>query len=120
MAVQIATAMGCRVLATAGSVDKCSYAVKLGASQCFNYTTESKWWQRVLEATDGQGVDVIFDPVGLVDLSIKCIAQQGTILVVGFAGREGAMEKIAMNKVLLKQVTLIGYVSVSPAADLTG
>lgn len=118
MAVQLATAMGCRVLGTAGSADKCSYAVQLGASQCFDYTAESKWWQRVLDATDGRGVDVVFDPVGLVDLSLKCTVQQGTILIVGFAGREGDMEKIAMNRVLLKQVTLTGYVSSPLAVDL--
>lgn len=114
MAVQVALAMGCRVLGTAGSSEKCDYVVKLGASQCFNYTSTtegSHWWLHVLDATDGRGVDVVFDPVGLVDLSIKCIAHQGKILIVGFAGREGEMEKIAMNRVLLKQVTLIGYVS---------
>lgn len=110
MAVQLAVAAGCRVLATAGSKDKCDYAVRqLGADCCFNYTIETEWWRRVLETTDSRGVHVVFDPVGLVDLSLKCTAQQGRILIVGFAGREGNMEKIAMNRVLLKQVSLIGY-----------
>jgi NADPH:quinone reductase len=111
MAVRVAVAKGCRVLGTAGSAEKCSYAERLGASHCFDYTVESQWWQRVVEATDGRGVDVVFDPVGLVSASLKCTAHQGTILIVGFAGREGDMEKIAMNRVLLKQVTLVGYVS---------
>jgi NADPH:quinone reductase-like Zn-dependent oxidoreductase len=62
-----------------------------------------------LTLTGDKGVDVVYDPVGLVDLSIKCIAHFGKLLVVGFAG--GAIEKIAMNRVLLKQVSLIGYVS---------
>ena len=116
MAVQVAVAMGCRVLGTAGSPDKCASAKAFGASQCFNYNQVSEgshWWQQVLEATDGRGVDVVFDPVGLVDLSLKCTAQRGRIIIVGFAGREGNMEKIAMNRVLLRQVTLVGYVSFS-------
>ncbi|KAM5372523.1 hypothetical protein ACJZ2D_007423 [Fusarium nematophilum] len=108
MATQIASAMGCRVLATAGSAEKCTYAQGLGAERCFDYSAD-EWWKNVLEATDGRGVDVVFDPVGLVDLSIKCLAHRGRVLVVGFAGRSSEMEKIAMNRVLLKQATLIGY-----------
>lgn len=111
MAVQVAVAMGCRVLGTAGSPEKCAYAKSYGASECFDYT-EDDWWKRVLEATNGKGVNVVFDPVGLIDLSLKCIAHRGRLLVVGFAGREGQMEKIAMNRVLLKQVSLIGYVRI--------
>ena len=110
MAVQIARALGCPVIGTAGSEAKCDYARRFGASECFDYTKQD-WWKRVLDATHGKGVDVVFDPVGLVDLSLKCVAHRGRILIVGFAGREGQMEKIAMNRVLLKQVNLIGYVS---------
>jgi NADPH:quinone reductase len=114
MAVQVAVAMGCRVLGTAGSPEKCASAKAFGASDCFNYIEDtecSNWWQKVLKATDSRGVDVVFDPVGLVDLSLKCTMQRGRIIIVGFAGREGNMEKIAMNRVLLRQVTLVGYVS---------
>lgn len=110
MATQIAVAMGCRVLGTAGSTEKCAFAESLGASKCINYT-QGNWWERVLEETDGRGVDVVFDPVGLVDRSLKCLAHRGRVLVTGFAGLDGQMEKIAMNRVLLKQATLIGYVS---------
>ena len=113
MAIQVAVAFGCKVIGTAGSADKCSYARKLGASECFDYSG-TDWWRRVLEATDGRGVDVVFDQVGLVDLSLKCIAHRGRVLVVGFAGLDGKMEQIAMNRVLLKQVTLTGYVSFNP------
>ncbi|KAK5992973.1 Quinone oxidoreductase-like protein 2 [Cladobotryum mycophilum] len=108
MAVQIAVAMGCRVLGTAGSDEKCTYAQSYGASKCVNYTKDD-WWKRILEETDGKGVDVVYDPVGQVDLSLKCVAHRGRILIVGFAAREGQMEKIAMNRLLLKQVTLLGY-----------
>lgn len=109
MATQVAVAMGCKVIGTAGSAKKCAYVRKFGASECFDYS-ESNWWRRVLDATGGRGVDVVFDPVGLVDLSLKCIAHRGRVLVVGFAGLNGQMEKIAMNRLLLKQATLTGYV----------
>lgn len=110
MATQVAVALGCKVLGTAGSAAKCTFARKLGASECFDYSRED-WWDRVMEATGGQGVDVVFDPVGLIERSLKCTAHRGRMLVVGFAGLDGQMEKIAMNRILLKQVTLIGYVS---------
>lgn len=49
--------------------------------------------------TKDVGVDLVFDSVGLVDKSLKCIKHKGRILVVGFAGTEGMIEKIAMNRV---------------------
>lgn len=109
MAVQVAAALGCRVLGTAGSPVKCAYAQNLGAKLCVNYSDDN-WWERVLQETNGQGVDLIFDPVGLVDRSLKCLAHRGRVLVVGFAGRKGEMEKVAMNRLLLKQATFTGYV----------
>ncbi len=48
----------------------------------------------------------MYDPVGLVDKSTKCTAWNGRILVIGFAA--GAIEKVAMNKVLLKNISLVG------------
>lgn len=118
MATQIAAALGCKVIGTAGSPEKCAFARKMGASECFDYSREA-WWDRVMDVTGGQGVDVVFDPVGLIDRSLKCTAHRGRMLVVGFAGLDGQMEKIAMNRILLKQVTLIGYVSKRPF-DLFG
>ncbi|KAL2881206.1 hypothetical protein SGCOL_003497 [Colletotrichum sp. CLE4] len=109
MALQVAAAIGCRVIGTAGSSEKCDVARQSGADVCINYSEDAAWWDRVLELTDGQGVDVVFDPVGLVDRSLKCIAHRGKILIVGFAGIKDDMEKIAMNRVLLKQISLIGY-----------
>ncbi|OAQ97163.1 hypothetical protein LLEC1_03055 [Akanthomyces lecanii] len=109
MACQVAAAKGCRVIGTAGSDDKCAYAKGYGASECINYSTDKEWWKQVNEITAGKGVDVVFDPVGLVEPSLKCVASKARIVVVGFAGLDGNFEKIAMNRILLKQVELIGY-----------
>lgn len=113
MAVQIAAALGCRVIGTAGSQAKCTVATRCGAHACVNYLEHTAWWEQVLELTDGKGADIVFDPVGLVDPSLKCIAHRGKVLVVGFAGIQDNMERVAMNRVLLKQVSLIGYVGSS-------
>lgn len=111
MAVQIAKAVGARVIATASSTAKLEAARRFGADECVNYVTNAKWWDAVLELTDGDGVDVVYDSVGLVGDSLRCLKWKGKILVVGFAGREGNLESVAMNRVLLKQAQLIGYVS---------
>jgi NADPH:quinone reductase len=117
MAVQIAVAVGCRVIGTAGSDDKCDIVKSFGAEACINYSKDGDWWRRVVELTNSAGVDVVFDPVGLVDLSLKCLAHRGRVLVVGFAGRgDTELEKIAMNRVLLKQAKLIGYVGIPMCA----
>ena len=117
MAVQIAKAFGARVIATAGSKEKLDIARRFGADECINYR-DNAWWDQVLAATGGLGVDVVYDPVGLVDKSLKCLKQKGRVLIVGFAGSEGNLEKIGMNRVLLKQAVLIGYVSIITSTSI--
>jgi len=111
IAVQIAKAVGAKVIATASSKAKLDIAKQFGADECVNYTTNPKWWEEVLKVTAGDGVNVVYDSVGLVGDSLRCLRWKGRILVVGFAGREGNLESVAMNRVLLKQAQLIGYVS---------
>jgi NADPH:quinone reductase len=62
----------------------------------------------VKRITAGQGADVIYDPVGsdVFDNSTKCIASEGRLLVIGFAG--GRIPSIAANRILLKQISVIG------------
>lgn len=119
MAVQISKSVGARVIATAGSEEKTAVAKMFGANECVSYSKEG-WWNDVLKWTGGKGVDVVFDPAGMVDKSLKCLTHQGRILVVGFASREGELEKIAMNRVLLKQASLIGYVCLGFLRHITG
>ncbi|KAN0091976.1 quinone oxidoreductase [Hyaloscypha variabilis] len=109
MAVQISKAVGARVIATAGSQAKLDIAKSYGADECVNYSNNPDWWKEVLGFTNGVGVDVVYDPVGLVDKSLKCVKQKGRIIVVGFAGTEGNIERIATNRVLLRQAQIIGY-----------
>ena len=104
-AVQVAKAFGATVIATAGTERKLDVARAFGADEGVLYT-DPGWPERVKELTKGKGVDIVYDPVGLVDKSTKCTAWNGRILVVGFAA--GTIEKVAMNKVLLKNISLVG------------
>ncbi|KAG8912168.1 hypothetical protein FRC00_005109 [Tulasnella sp. 408] len=105
MAVQIAKALGGKVIATAGSQDKLDVCKQYGADALINYRSYD-WQKQVMQITGGKGVDVVFDPVGLVQKSLKVIAWNGRIVVVGFTA--GSIEKIPMNLVLLKNIALVG------------
>jgi NADPH2:quinone reductase len=109
VAVQIARAMGARVIGTVGSVEKASVVRKLGVDIVIRYD-EPAWEKKVLKATGGKGVDVVFDTVGLVEKSLRCLRYGGRIVVAGFAGLEGNMEMLAMNRILLKGAVVLGYV----------
>jgi len=106
-AVQIGKALGARVIATAGSAEKLEIARRAGADVLVDYREED-FVPRVLDATDGRGADVIYDSVGgeTTDRSLKCIAWNGRLLVIGFAG--GTIPEVRMNRVLLKNISLVG------------
>jgi NADPH2:quinone reductase len=105
-AVQIAKAFGATVIATAGTEHKLAVAKSFGADYGINYT-DPTWPEKVKKLTPkGRGVDIVFDPVGLIDKSTKCIRWNGRLLVIGFAA--GSIEKVAMNKVLLKNISIVG------------
>lgn len=116
-AIQIGKALGARVIATAGSAAKLEFAKAQGADHVIDYT-DGTWVERVKEIT-GHGADVIYDPVGgdIFDLSTKCIAAEGRLLVIGFAG--GRIPTIAANRILLKNISVVGvlwggYVQMHP------
>jgi NADPH:quinone reductase-like Zn-dependent oxidoreductase len=95
-AVQVAKAFGATVIATAGTPRKLEVARAFGADHVVDYR-DASWPDQVRKLTPkGRGVDIVYDPVGLVDKSTKCVAWNGRILVVGFAA--GSIEKVAMNK----------------------
>jgi NADPH2:quinone reductase len=106
-AIQIGKAMGARIIATAGSEAKLDFCRSQGAEYAIGYG-DARWVDRVKELTGGRGADVIYDPVGgdVFDLSTKCIAPEGRLLVVGFAG--GRIPSMQMNRVLLKDISIVG------------
>ncbi|KAF2751495.1 zinc-binding alcohol dehydrogenase-like protein [Sporormia fimetaria CBS 119925] len=105
-AVQIAKAYGATVIATAGSQRKMDVARSFGADYAIDYR-KSDWPEQVKKLTPkGRGVDIVYDPVGLIAQSMKCTAWNGRLLVVGFAA--GDIEKMATNRILLKNVSVVG------------
>jgi NADPH2:quinone reductase len=106
-AVQIARYLGVRVLATAGTDDKCRVAKENGAEMAINYLKQN-WYHTILEATENKGVDVIFDSVGgkVTQESLKCLAWQGRLLIVGFSS--GDLPYIPAHRLLLKNASAIG------------
>jgi NADPH2:quinone reductase len=105
-AIQIGKALGARVIATAGSAEKLEFSKQQGADHVLDYN-DGTWVDRVKEIT-GSGAGVIYDPVGgdVFDLSSKCIAPEGRLLVIGFAS--GRIPSIAANRVLLKNISIVG------------
>ncbi|KAI4718177.1 zinc-binding alcohol dehydrogenase-like protein [Aureobasidium sp. EXF-10727] len=105
-AVQIAKAFGATVVATAGTQHKLDVAKSFGADHLVDYR-QKDWPDKVKKLTPkGRGVDIVYDPVGLIAQSMKCTAWNGRLLVIGFAA--GDIEKMATNRILLKNVSVMG------------
>ena len=106
-AIQLGRAFGARVIATAGSSEKLDFARSLGAEHVIDYN-DGTWVDQVKQLTGGRGADVIYDPVGgdIFDLSTKCIAPGGRLLVIGFAS--GRIPTIAANRILIKDIAIVG------------
>jgi NADPH2:quinone reductase len=106
-ALQIGVALGARVLATAGGAEKCEIARQQGAEVAIDYERED-FAERVLELTGGKGADVIYDSVGgeVFEKSLKCIAWNGRLLVIGFAS--GSIPSVKANRILLKNIAVVG------------
>ena len=109
-AVDVGRHLGARVIGTVGSEEKKAIVREYGAEEVINYTTESIR-DRVRELTGGKGADVIYDPVGgdVFDQSIRCIAWNGRILVVGFAS--GRIPQLPLNLPLLKSCSVVGVIT---------
>jgi NADPH:quinone reductase len=106
-AIQIAKAMGAKVIAAASSDEKCALCKSIGADSTINYTKENL--REALKAlTGGNGPDVIYDPVGgdLAEPAFRSIAWRGRYLVVGFAA--GPIPALPFNLALLKGASIVG------------
>ena len=106
-AVQLGRILGATVIATAGSDGKIEVCRRLGAHHTIAYRDEDLV-PRIEELTGGRGADVIFDPVGgdVFDTSTRCIAWEGRLLTIGFAG--GRIPSVAANRILLKNIAVVG------------
>jgi NADPH:quinone reductase len=108
-AVEIGKAMGARVIAAAGGVQKLEVARSRGADELIDYRTESIR-DRVRALTDGKGADVVFDPVGgdAFDQALRAVNWEARMLVIGFAA--GRIQAVPANLILVKNISVIGVV----------
>jgi NADPH2:quinone reductase len=106
-AVQLGKAAGARVIGVAGGERKAEAARALGADVVIDRNTQD-FVEVVKEVTEGRGADVVYDPVGgdTYARSTKCIAFEGRILVIGFAG--GQIQSAALNHALVKNYSIVG------------
>ena len=105
-AIQIARGSGARTIAVVSSDEKEGVAREAGADEVVRSTGD--WLGAARELTGGRGVDVVYDPVGgdrFTD-SVRSLAPEGRLLVVGFA--EGEIPSVAANRLLLRNVSVVG------------
>ncbi|MFH8403947.1 NADPH:quinone oxidoreductase family protein [Streptomyces sp. NPDC018019] len=119
-AVQLGKAAGARVIGVVGGAAKAAVARELGCDLVLDRRTDDIV-AAVKEATGGRGADVVYDPVGgdAYAKSVKCVAFEGRIVVVGFAS--GAVPTPGLNHALVKNYTILGlhwglYATKDPAA----
>jgi NADPH2:quinone reductase len=106
-AVELGALLGARVIAAASSEDKLAFCREHGATDGIDYSKQDLK-ERVKELTKGNGVNVVYDPVGgsLAEPALRGIAWEGRFLVIGFAS--GEIPKIPLNLVLLKGCQIVG------------
>ena len=106
-AIQLATVLGAKVFATAGTPEKARFCEKLGAVQGIDYRNED-FVEVTRQATEGRGLDVILDMVAgsYVQRNIEAAAVEGRIVVIAVQG--GAKADIKVNMLMMKRLTLTG------------
>lgn len=106
--VEVAKAMGLDVIGTAGGPEKCETARQYGADHAIDYKSEDLR-TRLKEVTGGKGADIYLDMVGgdAFDASMRAIAWDGRIIIIGFAG--GGIPKPPANILLVKNISVIGF-----------
>jgi NADPH2:quinone reductase len=114
-AVEIGKQLGARVIAAAGGPAKLAVAREHGADELIDYHTESIR-DRLRELTGGQGVDVVFDPVGgdAFDQALRAVNWEARMLVIGFAA--GRIQAVPANLILVKNISVVGVVWGAQAA----
>lgn len=105
--VQVAKALGAKVIASASTEAKRKLALECGADHAIE-TGAADWRDQIKALTEKRGVDVVFDPVGgdLTELAFRSLAWKGRHLVIGYA--EGTIPSLPVNLALLKGAALVG------------
>ncbi|MHA4812063.1 zinc-dependent alcohol dehydrogenase family protein [Flavitalea flava] len=135
-AIQLAAALGARVIALSGSDDKLELVRKLGASDTIDYKKNPEWHQQVLELTNGKGADNILDIAGGSSLnkSVRAVRDGGQVSVIGFL--ENITASLDLLPVIFKAAqvrgilvgnrdafeamnTVIGQHAIRPVIDIT-
>ena len=106
-AIQMAKALGARVIVTAGSDDKCEACVKLGADHAINYKTHD-FVEEAKRLTGGKGVDVVLDMVAgdYIAREVECLADDGRIVIIAIQG--GTKSGFNAGQVLRRRLTITG------------
>jgi NADPH2:quinone reductase len=106
-AIQMAKAFGAKVIATAGSDDKCAACVKLGADLAINYRTQD-FVEESKKFTGGKGVDVILDMVAgdYAAREVEALAEDGRLVIIAIQG--GTKSAFNAGLVLRKRLTITG------------
>jgi NADPH2:quinone reductase len=106
-AIQLAKAMGAKVIVTVGSQEKCAACLALGADHAINYKTQD-FQVEVQRLTAGQGVNVILDMVagGYVAKEVECLGEDGRLVIIAVQG--GIKSEINAGLVLRRRLTLTG------------
>src|SRR5262249_49063860 len=106
-AIQVAKAFGARVIATAGSADKCVACRRLGADAAINYKEED-FVAAAKAATDGKGADVIIDMVGgdYIERNYEAAAVEGRVVQIAFQASSKAT--VDFRRLMLKRLTHTG------------
>jgi putative PIG3 family NAD(P)H quinone oxidoreductase len=106
-AIQLGVARGARIVATAGTDEKCRACESLGAERAVNYRTED-FVAAAREVTGGRGVDLILDIVGgsYVARNLAALAMDGRLIQIGLM--EGAVATIDLGRILTRRLTITG------------
>jgi NADPH:quinone reductase len=108
MAVQLAKQSGARVIATAGSSDKCAFCKTLGADFAIDYKTQD-FVEEVRKIAGKQGIDVVLDMVGgtYLERNLSVMAAEGRLVQIGFL-QSATVQNFDMRPIIQRRLTLTG------------
>jgi NADPH2:quinone reductase len=117
-AVQLAHALGARVIAVAGGADKVKFCLEAGADVGIDHRSEDVRGA-IMAATDGKGADLVFDPVGgdVGNAALSAIARKGRFLLIGYAS--GSWVELSPLDMCMKTYSVVGVLP-TMAADMGG